>query len=280
MSATMSGGASAATIFIGISAITLLVSVFSPGAFSGARTATSDFFYPMLNTVVQPVQYAAEFVRNATGLAELQAENIRLQKENDRLREWYQAALVLEAENKSLRNLMNVKLEPHNKYISARVLTDYGQTFARSLMVGAGHNDGVRKGQSVISGDGLVGRIIDVGERTSRILLVTDYNSRIPILIENTSRHAIMTGGNEAMPTLRHLPPDYEITEGARIITSGLGGMFPYGIPVGRVTYSENGNRSIKLFADTDHMTFVRIVDKDSDPNLQRPGEGTALSID
>src|SRR5262245_30718707 len=174
----------------------------------GLRAGAADTFAPVLSAIGQPVQEAAIFVRNVSGLTQLQAENLRLQQENQRLREWYQTALVLEAENKSLRDLMNIRLDPQNSYITARVLADSGNTFVKSLLVSAGSNEGVKKGQAVISGDGVIGRIVEVGKNTARVLLLTDMNSRVPVLVENSRQHAILAGENEQAPILAHLPPD------------------------------------------------------------------------
>src|SRR5262245_15275702 len=107
----------------------LLVSTVSPSSVSPLRAGLTDVATPVLGLSARRVQVAALFVRNESGIAELQNENARLQDEITRLREWYQAALLLDAENKSLRELLNVKLEPENRYITARILGDSGNTF-------------------------------------------------------------------------------------------------------------------------------------------------------
>ncbi len=245
-----------------------MLSAFQPAALGGVRAGTADLFAPVLAAVSKPVQQASDFVRDVTGLAELQAENAHLQQENIRLREWYQAALLLEAENKSLRDLLNVKIEPQHSYITGRIIADSGNAYVKSLLVAAGKKDGVRKGQAVISGDGLIGRVVEDGNKSSRVLLITDINSRVPILVENSSQHAILAGTNAAMPVLQHMQQDSDIQEGARIVTSGHGGLFPQGLPVGRVIV-EGDVKYVKLYADVNKMVHVRIVNKSADPNLR-----------
>lgn len=249
----------------------MLFSALKPQAFDGMRAGVADVFAPVLGVVSQPLQRAGLFVRDVTGLAALQADNARLSQENETLREWYQTAMLLEAENKSLRNLLNVRIEPQNTYVSARVIADSGNAYVRSLLVSAGLRDGVGKGQAVLSGDGLVGRIVEAGQTASRILLVTDMNSRVPVIVEDTLQHAIMAGTNTEMPELIHMPKDSEVADGARIMTSGHGGVFPPGLPVGRVSVDETGKRSVTLFSDVERMLYVRVVKKPDDPNL-RPG--------
>jgi rod shape-determining protein MreC len=264
------GGHVGSLVFILIAFASLMISVLSPQSVGGLRSGAADMAAPVLETLSRPVQEAAVFVRNVSGITQLQAENIRLEQENLRLREWYQTALVLEAENKSLRDLLNVRIDPQNSYITARVLADSGNTFVKSLLVSAGSADGVKKGQAVLSGDGVVGRVIEVGQDTARVLLLTDMNSRVPVLVENSRQHAILAGENERAPVLMHLPPDSVVDENARIITSGQGGIFPHGLPVGRVVLDKNRVPQVELFADFDRMIHVRIVDRPEDPNLHR----------
>lgn len=255
-------------VLAGLALLLLLLSALSPNTMGGLRSGAADIFSPLLSVVSTPLEKGAVFIRDVTGLAQIQAENARLRQENVKLREWYQTALLLEAENKSLRDLMNVKVEAQHTYITARVLSDSNSTFAKSLLVSAGAEDGVKKGQSVIAGDGLIGRVVETGETSARILLMTDINSRIPVLIEGSRQHAIYAGQNTKNGTLIHLPPESQIKEGARIITSGIGGVFPVGLPVG-VVQSVGEKIVIEPFANFDRLMHVRIVDRPQDPNLK-----------
>lgn len=258
-------------IFIAIALACIGFSVVSPRSLQGLRTGVTDMAAPVLSFISRPVQDAAVYIRNVTGLSELQAENLRLHKENRRLRQWYQAALSLESENKSLRELLNIKLEPNYNYITARILADPGHNFVKSLLISTGSQDGIEQGQAVISGDGLIGRIIETGTDASRVLLVTDINSRVPVLVEGSRQHAILAGDNRVQPVLQHLPPDTRLKEGTRIVTSGHGGVFPKGLPVGRVVHSDSdGGWKVNLFADFSRLIHVRIIDQEGRLNLQQ----------
>lgn len=262
-------GASGFLLIIG--AALLMLSAFYPSTLTGLRVGAADTLAPVLNVVSAPMQRAAVFVRDVSGLAAIQAENARLAEENIKLREWYQAALLLEAENKSLRELMNVKVDAQHTYITARVLSDSNSHFAKSLLVSAGTADGVEKGQAVIAGDGLIGRVVEAGENTARVLLITDINSRVPVLVQDSRQHAIFAGQNTKTGQLVHLPEDSKVKQGVRVVTSGVGGIFPMGLPVGVVT--DIGERVIiEPFADFNRLMHVRIVNLPQDPNLHSPG--------
>ncbi len=239
-----------------------------PDSLQSVRTRTTDFFAPVLSTVNRPVQVAADYVRAVSGLATLQEENARLAAENAKLREWYQTAVMLKSENESLHKLLNISLPPDKSFVTARVIGDSGNDYVRSVLVLAGTQDGVMKGQAAVAGDGVVGRVIESGKKTARVLLMTDLNSRIPVLVEGTEINAVLGGANSDLPELLFLPRGKKIREGARVITSGYGGMFPYGLPVGEAVKGKNGRWFVRTFADAAHLTFVRIVNNGGDPRL------------
>ncbi|MCB1782406.1 MAG: rod shape-determining protein MreC [Alphaproteobacteria bacterium] len=264
------GGGLSYLILILVSIALMAISALRPQVFDSARENAADLFAPALSAISQPIQRATMFVRDVSGLAGMQAENARLTQENERLRQWYQTAMLLDSENKALRDLLNVKVEPENTFVTARILGDAGNTYVKSLLVDAGKNDGVEKGQAVMSGEGLIGRIVEGGDQSARVLLLTDMNSRVPVVVEDTLQHAVMAGTNEDKPQLIHLPQDSEIMDGARLVTSGHGGVFPPGIPVGRVTINKEGIRTVESFADISRLMYVRVVKKSDDPNLRR----------
>lgn len=250
------------------------LSAINPATLETARTRTADLFAPLLVAINQPFYQATEYVRAVSGIAELQAENLRLRQENARLRDWYQTALSLQSENAAMQQLLNIRLPPQLSFITAPVIADSGNAFAKSLLVMAGRRDGAEPGQAVLSGDGLIGRVIESGQKSSRILLLHDINSRIPVLIQGTNQRAILAGNNDELPVLLHLPPEVEIEPGARVITSGHGGLFPYGLPVGEVTRAGDGALAVEPYAVIERAHLVRLVQKAEDPFL-RKGENT-----
>lgn len=260
-----------AALFVFVSLAIFMGSVTKTSTLSGVRTGIVDLVSPVVMAVHAPVQYAADYVRAISGLGELQAENDRLRLENNRLRDWYQKAAFLEEQNKSLKSLMNVQTEPHHTYVTGRIIADSGNTYVRSLLVMAGTDHGVRKGQAALSGDGIMGRVTEVGGKTSRILLLTDVNSRIPVLVQGDDFKAILAGDNTDFPVFQHMPAGASLKEGGRVITSGHGGVFPYGLPVGEVVLKEDGTPRVRLYANAMQGSHVRIVNSTLDPNLITP---------
>ena len=159
------------------------------------------------------------------------------------------------------------------KHIAARVISDPGGPYVRSVLIRAGQREGVRKGRAVVTAQGLVGRVTEVGEFTSRVMLVTDVNSRIAVIIGATGERAIMAGANADWPKLLHIPRVAGIAKGDRVVTSGHDGVLPPGLPVGEVAEIEPGNVRIRLFVDTQALGFVRVIDHDMPGLLPPPGD-------
>jgi rod shape-determining protein MreC len=226
-----------------------------------ARTRVIDTLAPVLDALARPMTLAEDVTRRATNYLQLQSQNEKLRAENTQLVQWQNAALSLENENKELRSLLNYKTEPHLTYISARVIADAGGPFVRSLVVTAGKVDGVREGMAAMTGEGLIGRVIEAGDWSSRILLITDLNSRIPVTISGSGDHAILAGNNAPLPKLLYLPQDALLTPGARVMTSGHGGVFPPNLPVGVVTSTSHGTAEITPLAALERINQVRLID-------------------
>lgn len=261
-------------LFLFLSLGLFFVTAFHPASFNATRTSIMDVFSPVLAAVNRPIQASADYIRAVSGIAQLQTENHRLKQENIRLRDWYQTALLLKAENQSLQELLNMQLPPAHSYITARVIGDSGNAYVKTLLILAGKSNGVAKGQAVLSSEGLIGRIVETGNRASRLLLLTDMNSRIPVMIEKSNWRAIMAGNNEEQPRLLHLPADSKVKDGMKVVTSGHGGLFPPGIEVGTIKLNIDGNIYVQLSSRMERVTYVRIINQSSYPNLRL---GTSL---
>ena len=240
-----------------------------------ARTAVMDALTPIMSAVARPVSSVRQALQSARDYLSLRQENAALQEEMRRLEEWQNVARQLQAENESLRALLKFAPEPGASFVSARVVADNGGAFVRTVLVAAGRRDGVRKGAAAVTGEGLVGRVAEVGERSARILLLTDINSRIPVVIERTRDQAILGGDNSDNPRLLYLPHGATVAPGDRIVTSAAGGAFPPGLPVGIVQSVDDGVAIVQLFVDWDRMEFLRLIDYHLPGVL--PGEAEAL---
>jgi rod shape-determining protein MreC len=237
------------------------------------RTAVGDAAAPILEFIARPIDSISGAVEGIGELADLRARNVSLERENERLRHWQAVARRLEAENTALRSLTDMAPDPRLRFVTARVVGDQGGAFARSVLVNAGTRDGVAKGQAAITSEGLAGRVAEVGVRSARVLLVTDINSRIPVLVGEGRDRAILAGDNTNQPRLRYLAPGTEIRPGDHVVTSGHGAIFPPGLPIGVVTQASETTMRVQPFVDWAHMEFLRLADYQL-PGTLLPAQG------
>jgi len=226
-----------------------------------ARMALADLLTPIWGALQQPVWAMRNAVEEAEFLLNLRTETRRLREENERLRRWHAAALALEAENAMLRRQLAFVPDAMPVFQTARVVADGGGTYARAVLLAAGPNHGLRKGQIALDDRGLAGRVSEVGTRSARVLLATDINSRIPVALEGSRGRAIMVGTNGARPRLQHWPAGAVPQEGDRVVTSAEAAAFPAGLPVGIVHWTEAGAPEVELFARLDRLDLVRLFD-------------------
>jgi rod shape-determining protein MreC len=224
------------------------------------RATVFEISTPVLEILSQPVIAANRMVDEMKSLAFIRDENIRLQEENARLRRWHAVAQGLEQENAAFRSLLAAKPLPATAFISGRVIGDSSGPFVRTILINAGARDGVRTGMAAVTADGLAGRVIKVGNRASRILLLTDLNSRVPVVIEGSRYRAVLEGDNSDSMRLTFLPNAAQVSAGDRVVTSGNGGVFPPGLPVGIIASTSGGQIRVQPFAGYDRLEYVRLL--------------------
>lgn len=225
----------------------------------------SDLTAPVLEIASRPAQLINDGLNEADQFFSALSENHRLRNEVERLTAWQTTAMRLQSENSDFRRLLKLQDFPPAPSISARVVGDLGSPFVRTVLINAGGQQGLRKDMPVVDGDGLIGRIVSAGSRASRILLLSDINSRVPVRLEASGFQAVLTGDNDNLPMLSFLPALARPKPGDRIVTSGHGGVFPPGIPVGLVALVETAAGSqpvirVKSFSDEDRLSFVRVL--------------------
>ncbi len=228
--------------------------------FDQARQVVTDIAAPLLELASRPVAVARRVVERTDEYAYVFDENERLRAENARLLAWKEAALKLEAKVARYEALLNVQVDPEIKYISGRVVSDNGGPFVDTVIVNVGREQGAKSGDAVIDSDGVVGRVVATGEKAARVLLLTDLNSRIPVVIEPAHYKAVLAGDNTDWPKLEYLTSTSGISPGDRVVTSGDGGLIPPGLPIGLVIQTSDGLTRVQTFADRDRLDFVRVL--------------------
>ena len=168
--------------------------------------------------------------------------------------------LALREENARYRALLGVNTDPPLPRVFARTVLDARGPFANTRIADAGADRGIIEGNPVMSEHGLVGRVTGVAHGASRIMLLTDVESRTPVLIVRTNGRAILTGDGGPNPKLAYVRTHDALKEGDRILTSGDGGVLPRGLPVGVAVRSFGGDWRVALDSDAAPIDFVQIL--------------------
>ncbi len=182
-----------------------------------------------------------------------------LKKENQILKGKYSKSEFLEMENSQLKQLIDEQVDSDLYLISAKVMLEEESPYLNSVVINAGSNKEIKKGMAVLDGENFVGRIVNVNFFSSRVLLITDLNSKIPVIIEPSGSHAIVSGHGHNRPSLEYLPKNKKIDEGNKIYTSGKEGIFTPGIPIGEVKFDSEEKAEVELFSEINQITYVNI---------------------
>lgn len=226
-----------------------------------ARMMLADALAPIYGAIAEPLDSLRAVSDSGQRLLNVYQDNTLLRAENEKLRRWQSVALALETENIQLKANLRWVPDPTPNYITARVVADAGGVYARAVLLSLGPNHGIVRGQIALDDRGLVGRVTEVGARSARVLLLTDMNSRIPVILENSRARAMLMGTNGLRPRLSFWPEGVLPAEGERVVTSAEANVFPPGLPVGVVHYTASNIPEVETDARLDRLEMVRLFD-------------------
>jgi rod shape-determining protein MreC len=235
------------------------------------RTAAVDAVVPSFDWAMAPITGAANLISDFQSYQQLRIQNQELRRELQQMKAWKEAAVQLGQENAKLLDLNNVSLDPQLTYVTGVVITDSGSPFRQSVLVNVGTRDGIIDGWPTMDGIGLVGRIAGVGQNTSRVMLLTDTSSRIPVTIQPSGERAILAGDNTLSPPMEFLEDAALLRPGDRVVSSGDGGVFPADLLVGQVALGTDGRLRVRLAADYQRLEFLRVLRSQPHENIGDP---------
>ena len=243
------------------------------------RANLTDRFVPSFDWALLPVTKAIEMVEGFQSYARIYDQNQELRRELRQMKAWKEAALQLEQENAKLLDLNKVRLDPSLAFITGVVLADSGSPFRQSVLLNVGARDGVVDGWATTDGLGLVGRISGVGRDSSRVILLTDSNSHIPITIQPSGQRALLSGDNSAAPLIEFLENPDAVRAGDSVVSSGDGGVFPAGLLVGQVAIGTDRRMRVRLTADYERLEFLRVLRSHANEVITDPGSLIAPAV-
>ena len=168
----------------------------------------------------------------------------------------------LKSENEALKSKIN-DVSTQSSELLAKVIIDKKSPFLRSVIVNRGSKDNVILGMAVLDEKFLVGKVVEVNYSTSRVLLLSDLNSKIPVSIEPNGVQSILSGSGSSFGEIQYIKENYELENDSEIFTSGSGGIFRSGIPIGKTIADEDigfDTIKVKFHSDFSQLRLVKIV--------------------
>ena len=258
-SALLQRGASQKFSILSLIIIAVIIFFLDVYGFAVVKTARG-----VINDLVYRVSYLASTpTRMFPSLNSEIASHFSLKKENEELRKVIEKYKALELnleyltnENQNLKKVLNAEnISNVSNIILAKVLVDRNSPFLKSIIINKGSKEGIEKGMPVTKDNNLVGRVVETNFLSSRVLLLNDLNSRIPVTLDADNSQAILSGGT-AKPKLEYLPEGYEFTEDVNVFASGKDGIFNPGTPIGETT----ADGEVDLFVDPNQLSFVTVI--------------------
>ena len=174
-------------------------------------------------------------------------------------------SVFLETENKRLKKILD-DIAYFSDEIIAKVLIDKQSPFLRSIIINKGSNNGLKKGMAVLSDQYLIGKIVEVNFSTSRVLLLSDLNSRIPVSIEPGGIQSILIGNGKMSGIIQYTKKDALINKESVVYTSGTGDLLKPGIPIGKINDDQNLEK-IDFFSDFSQLRYIKVVSYSQEEN-------------
>ena len=224
------------------------------------RMSSNDFLAPVIDFVSAPIRGVETMAEGIRTVASLRAENVRLQAENDLLQRWRRRAEILESENQQLRSVTGTVSDENRSLITARAVTAPGGSFAHTILIAIGDESGIAAGDPVITSNGLVGIVYEVGRAYARVLMISDINARIPVMLASSSWPGLTIGRNGEYLELAFLPAEARPEVGELVLTSGHGGILPAGLAVGRVDRVDGDDIRVRPAVEFRNLGYVSVL--------------------
>ncbi len=238
-------------------------------------------FYPPVFTLIQqqlfeyvtviqtyfnhPTQLSKTLIEDSFSFLTLRDEYDRLKKENEALKWQIQTLIPFQHENAALRSAMNIGEFETFRHIAIPVLATPYDGNHHFCIIKGGEKEQLKSGQAVVVPEGVVGRVEKVGRYSSRVTLLNDINSRIPVRTVNSEQNAILAGDESTLPILVYITDSRKVQIGESVVTSGSGGVFPPGVPVGIIDKIYNGKISIRPYVNLSNLEWISILNGQSE---------------
>ena len=239
-----------------LSIVFLILGRFNLSAINYIKVSINELVYRSSFIVSVPENYIKKTYINVQDHFTYYDEYLKLKKENIELKSSIENTSFITSENERLKKIIDDYIIVSDEII-AKVLIDKQSPFLRSMIINKGSKNDIKLGMAVLDGEFLVGKVVEVNYTTSRVLLLSDLNSKIPVTIEPEGYQSILSGTGKNNGIIQYSKEEIFLKEGSSVFTSGSGALFKSGIPIGKITNKIN----VDYFSDFSQLKFVKVIE-------------------
>lgn len=239
-----------------LSVVFLILGRFNLSAINYIKISINELVYRSSFIVSVPENYIKKTYINIQDHFTYYDEYLKLKKENIELKTTIENTNFITSENERLKKIIDDYIIVSDEII-AKVLIDKQSPFLRSMIINKGSKNNIKLGMAVLDGEFLVGKVVEVNFTTSRVLLLSDLNSKIPVTIEPEGYQSILSGTGKNNGIIQYSKEEIFLKEGSSVFTSGSGALFKSGIPIGKIT----NKKKVDYFSDFSQLKFVKVIE-------------------
>ena len=239
-----------------LSIVFLILGRFNLSAINYIKISINELVYRSSFIVSVPENYIKKTYINVQDHFTYYDEYLKLKKENIELKSSIENTNFITSENERLKKIIDDYIIVSDEII-AKVLIDKQSPFLRSMIINKGSKNNIKLGMAVLDGEFLVGKVVEVNFTTSRVLLLSDLNSKIPVTIEPEGYQSILSGTGKNNGIIQYSKEEIFLKEGSSVFTSGSGALFKSGIPIGKIT----NKIKVDYFSDFSQLKFVKVIE-------------------
>jgi len=239
-----------------LSIVFLILGRFNLSAINYIKISINELVYRSSFIVSVPENYIKKTYINIQDHFTYYDEYLKLKKENIELKTTIENTNFITSENERLKKIIDDYIIVSDEII-AKVLIDKQSPFLRSMIINKGSKNNIKLGMAVLDGEFLVGKVVEVNFTTSRVLLLSDLNSKIPVTIEPEGYQSILSGTGKNNGIIQYSKEEIFLKEGSSVFTSGSGALFKSGIPIGKIT----NKIKVDYFSDFSQLKFVKVIE-------------------
>jgi len=239
-----------------LSIVFLILGRFNLSAINYIKISINELVYRSSFIVSVPENYIKKTYINVQDHFTYYDEYLKLKKENIELKSSIENTNFITSENERLKKIIDDYIIVSDEII-AKVLIDKQSPFLRSMIINKGSKNNIKLGMAVLDGEFLVGKVVEVNYTTSRVLLLSDLNSKIPVTIEPEGYQSILSGTGKNNGIIQYSKEEIFLKEGSSVFTSGSGALFKSGIPIGKIT----NKIKVDYFSDFTQLKFVKVIE-------------------